>query len=243
MKLFSHLDIETSSLCNRVCPTCIRNSHPNREALKSWFQPNFLSENTIYDAVTQAVELGFSGELCLSHYNEPLMDFRLPRIIKTIKTLGEFREIYLHTNGDFLNKSWADRLDGELTKIIITLYMKDNIKRGKELKALFSKTDAQVVTQSKHVATHFSPSYPISELANAHRSHDCRLPESSLIINHRGQYLLCCDDVIGNFDLGTFPEVSLEDYWFGEKHQKIVEILGNVGGRESFPYCSSCPRV
>jgi hypothetical protein len=63
-----------------------------------------------------------------------------------------------------------------------------------------------------------------------------------VVINHRRQYLLCCDDVIGNFDLGTFPETSIKDYWFGEKHMEIMNNLKSIGGRLLHPYCATCPR-
>ena len=33
IKLFSYIDFETNSDCNRVCPTCIRNSHPNKKKI------------------------------------------------------------------------------------------------------------------------------------------------------------------------------------------------------------------
>jgi hypothetical protein len=63
-----------------------------------------------------------------------------------------------------------------------------------------------------------------------------------VIINHKRQFLLCCDDVIGNFDLGTFPETSIKDYWFGEKHSQIVRDLKERGGRHKYEYCYTCPR-
>jgi hypothetical protein len=70
----------------------------------------------------------------------------------------------------------------------------------------------------------------------------CSEPQIRVIINHRRQYLLCCDDVIGNFDLGTFPETSIKDFWFGEYHMKILNDLKETGGRLRHPYCATCPR-
>ena len=69
-----NLDIETIGNCNRRCPTCIRNSHPDREKLESWFENNLLPETVIYSAVDDVMKMGFDGHICLSHYNEPLMD-------------------------------------------------------------------------------------------------------------------------------------------------------------------------
>lgn len=33
MSILFNLDLETKSTCNRVCPTCLRNSHPDRVAV------------------------------------------------------------------------------------------------------------------------------------------------------------------------------------------------------------------
>lgn len=74
MKLFQWLDLETISTCNRTCPTCLRNSHPDREAMKSWFELRYLEVEIIEEALRQVRELGFVGGVRLSHFNEPLMD-------------------------------------------------------------------------------------------------------------------------------------------------------------------------
>ncbi len=63
-ELFETLDFETIGSCNRTCRTCIRNSHPDRDAVASWFEKNYLEEELIYEAVDQALEMGFRGRVC-----------------------------------------------------------------------------------------------------------------------------------------------------------------------------------
>ena len=242
--LFKYLDFETISTCNRTCPTCIRNSHPDREALSSWFTPNYLGMETIKDALDQAVGLGFKGGVCLSHYNEPLMDERIPEISSLVRSYPQFYTVYFHTNGDYLTEEIAKDLDGRLDRIVFSLYMDEPKKTERKgwIQSLFHKTKAEVITQSDHIATHFSPSFDVEALAEQNRMKDCKEPQIRVVINHRRQYLLCCDDVIGNFDLGTFPETSIEKYWFGEKRMKIMNDLNVAGGRLKYAYCSTCPR-
>ena len=242
--LFKYIDFETISTCNRFCPTCLRNSHPNREELRTWFVPHLLSIDLIKDALKQCIELGFKGGVCLSHYNEPLMDERLPEIAELAKNYGQFSPVFLNSNGDFLTEQLAKDLDGKLDRIIISLYMKEPLKseRAEWIKTLFHKTHPDIITMSDHIPTHFSPKFPVEELARRYIDNPCREPTIRVIINHRRQFLLCCDDVIGNFDLGTFPETSIKDYWFGEKRQKLENDLAHNGGRRKHEYCSSCPR-
>ena len=226
-ELFKYLDFETISTCNRTCPTCIRNSHPDREAVRTFFEPHYLEMEVIKDALDQATRLGFAGGVCLSHYNEPLMDERIPEIASLARSYSQFYTVYFHTNGDFLTDELAKDLDGRLDKIIVSLYMDEPKKTERKnwIKTLFRRTHAEVITQSDHIATHFSPAFDVKALAEKHRMHDCKEPQIRVVINHRRQYLLCCDDVIGNFDLGTFPEISIKDYWFGEKRMKIMNDL------------------
>ena len=243
--LFKYVDLETCSSCNRVCPTCLRNSHPNREALQSWFEPEFLPVRTIKDALNQCMELGFLGSICLSHYNEPLMDERISEIGRMAKSYGQFSKVYMHSNGDLLNEDIANDLDGAFDQIIFTLYMNEPVKskRANWIKSLFHKTKVEIITYSEHIATHFSPKFDVKSMAEKYREHPCsNEPQIHLIINHRRQYLLCCEDVIGNFDLGYFPDISIEDYWFGKKHVGIIADLGAEGGRLKHEYCATCPR-
>jgi len=242
--LFKYIDFETISTCNRTCPTCIRNSHPNRKALSSWFEPNYLEMETIREALDQSVALGFTGGVCLSHYNEPLMDERIPEISSLVRSYPQFDTVYFHSNGDYLTEEMAKDLDGRLDRIVFSLYMAEPKKTERKnwIQSLFHKTKADVITQSDHIATHFSPSFNLKELIDKNKGKPCAEPRIRVIINHRRQYLLCCDDVIGNFDLGTFPETSISDFWFGDKHMEIMENLKHSGGRSKYPYCSTCPR-
>jgi hypothetical protein len=244
VKLFNVIDFETMSNCNRVCPTCIRNSHPDREAVKPWFENNYLPEDIIYLALEQAVNMGFEGDVCLSHFNEPLMDSRLPRIARMVKSFGKFRRVFLNTNGDYINEELAGKLDGALDRMIVALYMGEPIKsqRAAWIPTLFKKTEIQIITESEHIPSHFSPKFDVKGLAEKYKDANCLEPAMRVIINHRRQYLLCCEDVIGNFDLGYFPDTPLKDYWHG-KHAKIEEMLGVTGGRSWHPYCLSCPKT
>jgi len=198
----------------------------------------------IKDALDQTAKLGFTGGVHLSHYNEPLMDERIPEIAQLAQSYNQFKYIALNTNGDFITEELAKELDGKLDFMIISLYMKEPKKseRAKWLSGLFHTTDARIVTQSDHVATHFSPAFDMKSLIEKNINHDCPEPRMRVIINHRRQYLLCCDDVVGNFDLGTFPEISIKDYWFGEKHMSIMNNLKGTGGRLNYEYCKTCPR-
>jgi len=242
IELFKFLDIESISNCNRKCPNCLRNSHPDRAAMAERFENVILPTESITEAVRQAWELGFRGTVILSHYNEPTMDDRLPMLVQIVREQG--LKCMLHTNGDFITEQLAKQLDPHLNEIRVSLYMDDPVKstRRRMINGFFKRTKVEMLT-GEHIATHFAPDFPVRSLAEQHIDHNCLEPQMHCIISYEGKYLLCCEDVIGNYDLGRFPEVSLEDYWFGDKHSHIVETLERVSGRRQFSYCSTCPRT
>lgn len=238
MRHCSWLDIETSSLCNRRCVTCMRNSNPNREEVADWFEQRLMPMEMIKGIFDQAVAAGFRGYVILSHFNEPLLD---PRIVDIAKMAKSYRRFYVRfvTNGDLLTQSLAGSLDGVLDEITISLYLPEGKERDERFKwfiSLFGKTRVKI-TSGVHSVVHFHPS-----AWNVNRENDPCLRTRRMIINHRGQYLLCCDDMLGHFDLGTFPELGLRDYWHSEKRLKIIRELEQAGGRMKYQYCAICPR-
>jgi hypothetical protein len=241
MKLFNWLDLETISTCNRTCPTCIRNSHPDREAIKSWFEPHYLPVDIIEEALQQVQDMGFTGGVRLSHYNEPTMDERLPDLARLVQSYGY--KAYINTDGDFITPELAEKLDGAFEEIIVTLYMKEPKKseRATWIPTLFKRTRAVMITQSDHIPSHFSPKFDVAGMAREFVENPCVEPAMRCIINHKGQFTLCCEDVVGNFGLGTFPETSIEEYWFG-KHAEIEMKLRQPGGRHWHSYCEACPK-
>ncbi|NOS89814.1 MAG: radical SAM/SPASM domain-containing protein [Methylococcaceae bacterium] len=241
--LFQQLEIETNSTCNRYCESCIRNSHPDREAVSSWFEPNLLPQAVFEEACHQAIALGFRGALCLQHYNEPLQDPRIIELGRFAKTLP-FSQVFICSNADLIDEEKAQELDGVFDSIQIALYShteEQHIKREAWLRGQFKKTYLHF-TKGVHIPTHFSPVFDTAALAAQYVERPCTQPHIRMILNHKGQMLLCCDDVVGNFNLGTFPETPLEDLWFNERHQEMLLTLQQNGGRKAYPYCETCPR-
>ena len=125
--------------------------------------------------------------------------------------------------------------------LTVALYDKTKaVKREREIRTLLRRT-LLTFTDGGHITTHFSPLYPVEELARSHAGHPCHEPIRRMIVNHRGEMLMCCDDLIGNFDLGNVKDHTIEELWFSEKHQDLVLALEKPGGR-THPYCKSCPR-
>lgn len=242
--MFGTLEIETSSYCNRLCPSCIRNSHPDRNRVHDWFNQTLMPTEMVKQILNDAKKMGFNGLVCLQHYNEPLLDERIEQLGQYARVLNAFKEVFLDTNADFLNKERADKLDGLFHRLIISLYMNEPMKSERErwIRSLFSKSKLEF-TGGFHIPTHFSPSFDVVSLAKQNENRPCREPLGRMILNHRGDMLLCCEDLLGNFDLGSINTHSISELWYSVKHQTLVKDLRKPGGRRKYPYCRICPRA
>lgn len=241
--LFGQLEIETRSTCNRHCPECLRNSIPDREAVQPWFEENELPRETIERLFQEALALGFRGTVCLQHYNEPLQDPRIAEIGRRAKELG-FSFVFTCTNADFMNEARAAELDGVFDQLLVALYMREPVKSQRQawITSLFKKTPL-VFTGGAMIATHFSPVFDVKNLSRQNRMNPCFEPPRRMVINHRGDMLLCCDDMIGHYNLGNIRDHTLEELWYSDVHQDLVLALQRPGGRTVHPHCESCPRV
>lgn len=241
--LFKTLEIETSAQCNRKCPGCLRNSIPDKESTSSWFKDNLLLDDTFKRILYEARQMGFNGNVCLSHYNEPLLDPRIVDLARYTKQMG-FVHVFMGSNADFLTEDLARELDGSIDEIGFALYMLEPklSERASWIKSLFKKTHV-TANYGDHMITHFSPLDDHEALAAAHCKNRCMHPFKRMVVNHRGDMLLCCDDLTGHFDLGSVYTNSLEELWYSEKHQELVLALSQPGGRAIHPHCLSCPRA
>lgn len=240
--MFSRLEVETQSTCNRFCGTCLRNSIPDKEATSSWFSKNQLQTEVIHRVFHEAQAMGFTGEVCLSHYNEPLMDERIVDIARYAKNLG-FKRVFMCTNADFLTEELAAGLDGVLNDVGVTIYLDEPkfSKRWAWVKSLFKATRVDG-GPADHMVTHYSPLTDTIQLSRTMSGRTCNRPLQRMIVNHKGQMLLCCDDMIGNFKLGTVHDNSIEELWYSDEHQRLVSSLLRPGGRSVHQHCLSCPR-
>jgi radical SAM protein with 4Fe4S-binding SPASM domain len=64
-----------------------------------------------------------------------------------------------------------------------------------------------------------------------------------MIVDYRGEMLLCCEDITGGWDLGNVRDRTVAELWNSEKHQQILATLAEPGGREAYGFCRVCPRT
>jgi hypothetical protein len=242
MKLFEVLVIETAANCNRRCKTCLRESYPDRRRLAERYTDAQMPGETVYRLIDEAADMGFRGFLGLSHFNEPLMDPRIAEFGRYAKDKAVFKEVFLDTNGDYLNTETASKLDGVFDCMDVALYGSNREDDEKHIASLFSKTGL-IFTKGQHIVSHFSPFRNLHEAMSAHVADPCiRECQVRMIVAYTGEMLLCCCDLVGFWELGSVHTSNLHDLWFSDRHRKIIEKLSQPTGRWTYPMCRICPR-
>ena len=251
--LFDHLEIETIGSCNRKCPTCLRQTyihkdnpvHLNRFPITHEIgQGTKMPFSTFKNIIDQAVKMGFSGRVCMQHYNEPLLDDRLADLAAYVKSKPEIKgPLFSCINMDIITEDRAKELDGLFDFFVVSLYMSKKKQEEREpwLLSLFKKTQL-VFTKGVHVITHYSPAHQLNDLIKQQSTKPCNTYNNMLIIAYDGTILHCCDDYIGHFNIGNVNTMSLKEIWESQTHQKLIKTLAIANGRQKYKYCSVCPR-
>jgi radical SAM protein with 4Fe4S-binding SPASM domain len=182
-------------------------------------------------------DMGRHDFVGLNQYNEPLLDDRLPEIARFAKSLG-FHRVNIISNGDMLTPGLAKELDGNVTHITISGY--DNRQSFDEIRGWFKTTHLSLVS-GRHRLSHYSPSAKLRRAIKSASIQPCFLHKRNFIVNHQGDCLMCCEEIVPQFDIGNVYRQPLADIWYGDKRQQIIHDLNHPGGRLKYAYCRTCP--
>ncbi len=254
MGLFNQLLIETATLCNRKCPTCLRQTDPTRSR---WNEDGTqidvkLPTETVHSVIDQAAEMGYQGYVYLYGLGEPLLEPRYFDFARYAREKG--LKVGLFTSADMLTPRNPDtekivKQIEELTdKFVIDEYYifmdhlpaKKYIVRRNYLKSLFK--NIKITWAGKHINLHWSPNKIAKTLIKRFRKNPCYLT-GRMYINHMGEMQLCCVDILCRWNLGNIYDSTLHELWYSSRHQMIVKTLAQPNGRLNCPHCRICPLI
>lgn len=232
LKLFGVINIETHGFCNRKCEFCYNNSEfPDREEGK-------MPRNLCYKVIDELSNLNYTGRIYFHFFNEPLLDERLPEIISYTRDKCPYSYIRFSSNGDKLTETMLKKLINRgLDKILITNC--DNNVR-KELLNLSLKYPEYVRYRNWKDLNFFNRFNMKFKKVNPNIDAPCYRPFIQLIINWKGDAVLCCNDYYGNYTIGNIKEKSIVEIWRGKKIAKYRKILSNKEGRNKIEICKEC---
>jgi GTP 3',8-cyclase len=227
---FCSVNIETYAFCNRNCYFCFNHDRfPKRKQ-------GIMHEALFQSVIDRLAELNFKGRLSPYFYGEPLLDRRLLELIEYAKRKLPKCNIHISTNGDMLDEELFKKLVGKGADIF---YITDYNDAGSpHLKMLAAKYPVHIKLRSYKSASFDDRG---GEIFKKYRTFNvpCLRPSSQLVINWKGDVLLCCQDFYGKYCMGNVSNQDLLEIWRGKKFAAIREKLRH-GARATIPICKHC---
>ncbi|MDP8217620.1 MAG: SPASM domain-containing protein [Candidatus Theseobacter exili] len=230
---FLSVAIETYGGCNRKCSFCFNNDRfPKREA-------GVLEWDSYKKVIDELASIKFAGRISPHFYGEPLLDERIIEFVKYARKKCKHASITFSTNGDFLTEyilreliiSGVDRLN-------VSDYEETKQLRLKELKDKYPYwIDLRV---GGTPSSYSNRAGKIFERENNMLHHPCLRPSSQLVINWKGEVLLCCNDFYAKHIFGNISDLSIFDIWNSPDFQKIRTKLQKHNSRQEYDFCKGC---
>jgi radical SAM protein with 4Fe4S-binding SPASM domain len=200
-----------------------------------------MKEEIFESIVTQLAAINFSGEIGLHFFDEPLAN---PKIAQKVQKLHERVPkafLYINSNGDYLTAELLEELVANgLGRLLVSQYdgkFSKNIERmipnlsQKEKEVLKIKISPTLLNNRAGSLSNFTLPEPLIS--------DCYLPSNQLVINFKGEVLICCSDYYARVVLGKVEEKPILRIWSGHNFKLIRKALKKKN-RAQIATCKNC---
>ncbi|MGQ4807268.1 S-adenosyl-L-methionine-dependent 2-deoxy-scyllo-inosamine dehydrogenase [Candidatus Entotheonellaceae bacterium PAL068K] len=266
--LFTRIQIQTVSWCNRSCNFCPSGTFPVPKV--------FMPLEVYYGIIHQLQALNFGGRISPYLMNESLLDKRLPDLIAYARLHCPDSWLAINTNGDALSEKTIHRLfDAGLNCMDVNAYddpaqYQAYIRLARRVAAqrsditcstgyldpTFNRVDLPRDTKILHCRnmsdweTRFQAKLATPDLINragnvphsrrldAPLPLGCERPFQQMYINYRGEAVLCCNDWRFEVIMGKTTETTLQDIWANTKYRAYRQNLQRQ--HRAMPLCATC---
>ena len=246
-KIFSEIEFETLSYCNRKCHYC-----PNVDYERLGEEASFfMKENVFKTLINQLHDMNFKGQISPHLYGEPLSDPRISRWVSHIKNKLPLSKVKIVTNADFLDKEMYDKL---IFSGVDVFYISKHSKKFKKHFISLIENLKKDELSNKFVFNDFYTDFKSDDqtLLN-NRGGDIELKEKAYnsktppvncpyvtypVINTYGDIILCCQDFHNKYVCGNIMERHLKDIWFDKKNISLRRKI--FKSRFDLQICKDC---
>jgi len=233
-RLFTHVNIETTSQCNNNCSFCPVSTINNQRPLVKMRHKIFVK------IINDLVDLNFSGKIYPFINNEPLLDGFILDKVRYIRQKLPKATIHIETNGILLTLKLAYALFEFVDTIKINDYA-DNDKDYKNFtlrtRDFLKKIDKDKIKRDVDlIVCHRLKNQLLSDrsgkvegriISQTNVNKFCNFPFYQLNINPKGKIFVCCRDTYWEEIIGDIKENSLEEIWNNNKYNEIRDAFLN----------------
>lgn len=220
IKNIQWIDIETSSACNRACSYCPNSIYDNASVKNSKYMPSEMFSKIVSDLW----DVWYSWEVCLQRYNEPLMDIRLPDLVKIASEKMPEATIAIYSNWDYLNIDLYNKLvDSWVKKITITQHWKKMSPWLIEVIKYREKNPDEIIFKCKQMnenAKFYNRGWEVSLSINQPQNYLCKTLDS-ITINFEWNVILCCNDYHSEHIFGNAWMENIIDIYLSHTFQQV----------------------
>lgn len=241
--LFNHIEIETYNRCNggcEFCPVSVKNDiRPERT----------MSEELFKKIIDELSTMDYHGGVALFSNNEPFLDSRIIEFCKYAREKVPHAKTHLFTNGTLLKLNMFVEVIDYLDELIIDNYNVDlqlipnnlAIKKYCEEHLELREKVTIVMRHPKEVLESRGGQAPNKKRRELFTDVKCTHPFRQMIIRPDGKVSICCNDALGETDMGDVNENTLVEIWKGEKFENVRKNIQQFGrgGVEFCRYCDS----
>jgi GTP 3',8-cyclase len=231
--MFNDVNIETTTACNRRCENCPNSIYDRSLPQNEKLLPEELFKRIIDDL--RAIK--FTGRISPHSFGEPLMDKRLEILMKYAHEYLPKAKLEIYTNGDLLDINILNNLyDAGVKNYVITLYgnqkeVEANEKRMTDLKKYIKENKKEISMEINKFSNRLNLSNRggIIKIHKNTKTIACQAYNNPLVINYKGDVVLCCNDYFGQITFGNIENNSLLEIWSKKSFKTIrKEVRENL---------------
>lgn len=237
--LFDEVLIETRTDCNRKCSFCPQSV---------FTRPLEVMSDEIYrKVIDDLADMGWSGRIALMVTNEPMLDKRMPELIKYAKQKSGRFFLDVNSNGNTLDSAKLGTLfSNGLDNINLDDYRPDRDLNPMKLSKNIEQIDRDFADNPKvnivrrrydENLSNRGGSVPKADERNPAASKFCMHPFTRLVIVPSGDVVLCCMDYYYKERFGNVMETDIATIWRSEKLHAVRRSL--IAGQRS-GVCAGC---
>jgi radical SAM protein with 4Fe4S-binding SPASM domain len=232
-EIFSQVEVETNSLCNRTCKIC-----PNNEYTRG---NHYMDLSTYQNLLDQLSDMDFSGRFVPVAYNEPLLDNRLEDLMSAAREQLPKATILIYTNGSKLTENRIESLSKAGVNGLIVSQYEDNLEKDdisdllKSLPKELKKLVRHRILKDEHL---LSTRAGLIEVSNKIIKSSCYQASNNIIIDYKGNIILCCHDYFKTKQFGNIHEKPVLDIWNDAEFKELRSQLRK--GIFNLDMCKNC---
>ena len=221
---FNDLNIEVNTSCNRRCSYC-PNSVFDRGLIRN---ERLMDEELFAKILDDLAAIRFDGRISPHFFGEPLLHPRLPKLVRLIRERLPKAEVVIVSNGDNLCvEKYEELAEAGVTSFDITEHGRKAKPGMAELLEHYRMRPGRArIDYSK-----FNDETPLHNRGGlvapetVSRVPRCAQPRNPLVIDWKGDVLLCCNDYRGEVVFGNVADQNLVDIWHSPEFRKVRREL------------------